>query len=275
MPCNILCKMNKSDCDVLNQSIFLLSVMLHRIIVCDLFTVVGKRKSIVSANVGKALDENDSKLGLGSKILFGVSATLAIPIAAAAGLALLPISVPAMIAFRVQEVQDQKKYNKQKTKIMAKWTESHLKELLTNENINNYIFMTYFKYLEKQICEICDKRIPAIIESDRMMLQNIQSDQRTSKDIFQDLQPMQLSLGYICNQLCLYDMHYFDEEFNFVNLESVILNSEIGTGQFSTAYRVTLQHKDAPLKEATLKVMKHSNDESEAHDSLNEVVCLR
>ena len=205
--------------------------------------------------------------------IFGVSASLGLPAEAATKLVKLPIR--AMIAGKFHEVRDQNRYNKNKAKLMAKWAECHLNELLTDENINNYIFMTYFKFLQDQICDICDKKIPAIIESDRLMVQMIMSDRRTAKDILQDFQPMQISLDYICIQLCLYEMQYYDKELNVVSLESVTLIREIGTGQFSTEYRVTMQQKDVPQREATLKVMKHSNEESETLDSLKEVECLR
>lgn len=212
------------------------------------------------------------KTGLGSKILFGVSVALAVPVAAVAGLLLLPISVPALIGVKIQDVQGLRMYNEKKATIMARWTKSHLKQLLTYHNIYNYISMAYFEYLQKQIIEICDMRIPAIIASDKLMIQQIQSDQRTSTEILQELQPVQQSLDFICSQIRFYDMRHYDREFNFVSLESITLCGEIGAGQFSTEYRVTLKHKNIPPREATLKIMKYLHEEGKA---LDEVACLR
>ena len=223
--------------------------------------------------VRDSLDEDS--MGTAGSIVFGVSAVVAVPFGAAAALLALPAFLSSVINEKFTEKNKIKKYMKHKAQFMAKWTEEHLGNIRSNETmIYDYIFESYFKVLENHISEICDKKIPAIIASDSIQVQKIHSDRRTAKDILQDYQLIQLRLDTIFSKLHLYGLRYFEDNFNFLSIDSITMDGDIELWQFSTVYRVSLHQQDIPRR-AMLKVMGHSNRESELFNSLNEVDCLR
>jgi len=220
---------------------------------------------------------SDVDIDIGGGIALVGASILALPFALAGLVIVLPALIPLGIfaSFtKLQDYKEEREYLKSKALYMEKWTTAHVKKLFTPENVNALVFESYFKYFENQILEICDKKIPAIIESDEDHIQNILRDNRAAREILQDFQPLQRSLDNVSGKLRIFFMRHLDKDRNYTILDSFTIGKEIVVGKTFTVYRVVLHPHDVTDTEDTSKAAKRSN-KSDLFESLNEVECLR
>jgi len=235
-------------------------------------------KRLLAGTLARApqLDSEDFDIGSGL-ILFG-STIIALPFALAGLVLALPALIPAGIIAsfdRYVEYKQKKEYSKNKASAMAEWTKQHIQVLFTPENIRALVFDSYFKYFENQIHAICDKKIPAIIESDELQVQLIRSDNRTATEILQEFQPLQRSIDNGFDQLRIFRMRHLDNGYNPISFDALTMDREIAVGTLFTVYRIVLHPHDVAETEDTSQAAMRSNVESELFNSLNEVECLR
>jgi len=207
------------------------------------------------------------------KIILVVSAPLWVPIVTAASLLFLPIGVAMLIRESFRDNSTKKEYERNKVKFMREWTEEFIKTDLTEDNIHKIIFEAYFKFFEDQICELCDKTIPRIIEADRHQIQRIRDDRRTATEILREFHPIQKTLKDITGKTRLYSLRHYDVD--LVDVNSITLEREIGVGNFSTVYKAALRKPDVAQTEVAIKVLKQAMKGGELYTQLYEVECLR
>ena len=204
-------------------------------------------------------------------MLAGVTGVITIPFTIGAAVVLLPAAIPMYPVYLHLQGKDKKKFTQNKSTIMEEWAAQYFETLVTEENMNSYILESYNKYFKQQIGELFENRITVIKNSNK--LQKAQSEYIHAKRILQGIQPMQMRMENMISQLRLYILRYTDK--SAVSVDSIVIDREVGIGEFSTLYRVVMHQRNAPQRDVILKVMRHSRRGREVFDSLNELDCLR
>ncbi|KAH3735033.1 hypothetical protein DPMN_041493 [Dreissena polymorpha] len=126
-------------------------------------------------------------MSIGGKVLVGVGLTIGIPVAAALGIALIPITLPASIAWL---------WNKSKavTRLLA--NEEELKDECLNivlqtidkDVLNKYVKTMYLPQLQQQIDHISNE-IPRKIKSLKQLVKEMETTRLSSKEIKEMYEP--------------------------------------------------------------------------------------
>jgi len=240
-------------------------------------TITGAKR-LLAGTLARASQLDSDDFDIESILILAGSSFIALPFVLAGLVLVLPTLIPSGIIAsfdRYVEYIQKQEYAKNKASAMAELTKKHIQGLFTPENIRALVFDSYFKYFENQIHAICDKKIPAIIESDELQVQLIRSDNRTTAEILQDFQPLQSSIDNAFDQLRIFRMRHLDNGFNPISFDALSMDREIAVGTHFTVYRILLHPHEVAETEDTSQAAMRSNVESELFNSLNEVECLR
>ena len=144
---------------------------------------------------------------------------------------------------------------------------------LKRENLHDFVKHVYYKQFEKKIDEVCKQFIPTQISADQRLMIDIATEQRTSREIYNQFLPIQNRLKQVLAKYQLFGLIYESED--YIAMKDVKEVRGIGHGNFSDVYLVKLKQNNKEV-DAALKVLRRALESpDEMYTQLSELHSLR
>ena len=222
---------------------------------------------------GSTDDREGTIFSSGEKVILAVASPLWIPLVAAAAVLFLPVGIGMMIREQLKDKSEREKFMKNKTVYMQNWTKEHFEKVLKRESLHDFVIHVYYKQFEKKIDEVCKQFIPTQISADQRMMINIATDQRTSREIYNQFLPVQNRLKQVLAKYQLFGLIY--ESKDYIAMKDVKEVKRIGKGNFSDVYLVKLKQDNKEV-DAAMKVLRRALESpEEMYTQLSELDSLR